>query len=186
MALQRGSGNNERMYNLKKFKKVIFSFDNFLGYCACALIFIGMMLVVISVFLRFTKLGSIPGMTDYLGFLTAITVAFSIPLVEKNRGHIRVELLDAYLPKKVSKTILAVLDLICNLVIALICWRFLLYSADVFKTGMKTWVAFLPYWPSTFVCSIGLLAFFFTAVINYVEMLMKTDEKSVAEKEGVV
>jgi len=186
VALQGGSGDNERMLYLKKLKKFIFSFDAFLGYCACALIFLGMMLVVISVFLRLTRLGSIPGMTDYLGFLTAITVAFSIPLVEKNRGHIRVELLDTYLPKKVTNAILAVLDLICNLVIALICWRFLLYSVDVFRTGMKTWVAFLPYWPSTFVCSIGLLAYFATAAVNYVDMLKKTDEKSVAEKEGVV
>lgn len=166
---------------MEKVKKYVYGLDRILGYISCVMVFLCMLLVTVSVLVRLFKIGSIPGMTDYCGFLMAMIVACSVPWVEMNHGHIRVDFIVEFLPRKISTLILSIVDILGILVIGIICWQLLHYGINCYKVGTTTWVAFIPYWPFVFLSSIGFLAYLITAIVNYADRIITTVQ---AEKKG--
>ena len=117
----------------------------------------------------------ISGATDIVGCISAITIAFSIPYTEMRGSHIRVELLDSYLPAKFKSLFQAVIGLLNCVIVGILAWRFFTYTKLTYELGTKWWVIQLAYWPVVLICSVGLLLYFLTAVFRTIEMFRGPD-----------
>ena len=149
-------------------KKVVFKIDSLLCFVACVAVFCCMLLVTAHVFMRIIVNSPIAGLTDYVGLITVVFIVMSIPWIEKEKGHIKVDFVKEYLPVKTQRVIFTIVEFISNAVIIVVVWRLILYSMNCFKVGSMTYVVYIPFWPFVVLAAIGMFFFFLTSVVNYI------------------
>lgn len=160
------------------FKKAVWSLDSLSKNIANVCIAANAAFLVASVILRLVG-SPISGATDVVGFVSAVTIALSVPYAELRNSHIRVELLESYLPPKGKKILLIAINIINALIIGILSYRFLVYMVTTYELGSQSWVMYIPFWPIALIAGMGMFLYFLTIVVKTIEMFRAEKEKKV-------
>ena len=127
------------------------------GYCdrvAQVGVMAMMLLTVINIIFRLVW-RSVAGTYDYIEFIGATVVAFSIAYCALNKGHIEVEILMARLPGRVQGVIGSITGILSLGIFSLITWQSLLLAGDMLRHGETSMTALLPFYPFIYGIAFG-------------------------------
>lgn len=117
-------------------------------------VFAMLVLVVANIVMR--QLGKpLAGTYDYVGFILALTVAFSLAHCAFEMGHTRVEMLvDRFAPR-----VAALVDTMTGLLsfgfFAVITWQCLALAGDIRRSGEVSMTALVPFYPYIYGMAFG-------------------------------
>lgn len=161
---------------MNRLEKIVFMLTKITGTLANVIIFSTMAVVSLSVFMRVFFNSPIPGLTDIVSMLNALTVAFAISIAEKHRKHIRVDFVREYLPPRIGKAIYFFMNGLAIVVISVVSYRFFLYGFSAYRHGNATWIMNIPHWPVIVCLFLGLIIFLLTAICNLLSDLSNWKE----------
>ncbi len=123
-------------------------------------------MVVVSVALRWARVGSVPGDFELVQMATAISVFCFLPLCQIRRGNIMVDTFTARLPKRVNVALDALWDLVYAAMMLILAASLFRGARDAIASGQTTMMLQLPLWPAIVVAS--ALTFFlgFVALVT--------------------
>lgn len=118
--------------------------------------------VVLSVALRGSGIGSIPGDFELVQMGTALTVFAFLPWCQARRGNVFVDTFTTFLPKSVQAGLDALWDVVYAGMMGLIAWRLWLGALDAMASRTTTMVLLVPIGPAIAACA--LMAFFLALI----------------------
>lgn len=104
--------------------------------------------VVVSVFLRWANIGSVPGDFELVQMGTALTVFCFLPYCQIRRGNIMVDTFTSRLPARLNAWIDAFWDLVYAVLMLILAISLVAGAQDVIRSGQNTMVLGLPLWPA--------------------------------------
>ncbi len=161
---------------MNKFKKIVDKLDTIVGYGACLMIFLNMLIVTVSVIARLTVGFTVSGITDVVGFVSAIAAALSLGYTEKENGFISVDFVKEYFPRLIRHLLHIVVGVMSIAVLGVLSYRFILYGKSCYELGTISWVMYIPYWPICFLLVLGCLCYCVTSIYHFVEEITKWKE----------
>jgi TRAP-type C4-dicarboxylate transport system permease small subunit len=153
---------------LEKLKKIVYKLDDILGGVSSVFIFANMVVVTISVAMRILLHSPISGLTDIVGFLSALNAAFALGYTEKEKGFIQVDFVREFFPRSLQRVILSLISCISIVALGIITVQFFRYGLSTYANSNVTWVMFLPYYPIAFGCFLGMLFYTITSLLHFV------------------
>jgi len=157
---------------LKNLQKVIYKLDDIAGALSCFFIFANMLVVAYSVAMRIIFKAPISGLTDIVGFLSALNAALALGFTEKERGFIQVDFVKEYFPRLLQRLITVIIGLIAIIGLGFISVQFFKYGLSTYQNKNVTWVMFLPYYPIAFACFAGMVLYFLTSVLHFINEII--------------
>lgn len=143
-------------------EKVVRVFNSFLTPTSKVFIVIAgavvtamMFLTFFDVALRYVLNEPISGSLEITEYLMILLVIFSLGYTGMHKGHIRVDLILMYLPKRAVKIMDVFAYLISAIFYILICWRAVLNGMLVQKDQLTSAVLFIPVYPFAYIVIIG-------------------------------
>ena len=117
-------------------------------------VFAMLVLVVVSIVMRqFGK--PLAGTYDYVGFVLALTVSFSLAHCAFERGHTRVEMLvDRFAPRVAALTD-TLTGLISFAFFAVITWQCVALAGNIRRSGEVSMTALVPFYPYIYGMAFG-------------------------------
>lgn len=125
--------------------------DMIAGFCVAGT----MALVVINVILRTVFGRPFLGTYEYVGFLMAVMIGFSIPYCAILEGHIAVDFIAERLPQKIKVPILTMEEMVSFFFLTLVTWQLLKYGASIRTTGQVSLTTEIPIYPFIYLVTIG-------------------------------
>ncbi len=104
--------------------------------------------VVVSVLLRWARLGSVNGDFELVQMGTAISVFCFLPLCQARRGNIMVDTFTAGLPARVNARIDAFWDAVYALTMLALALSLAAGARDAVRSGQNSMMLALPLWPA--------------------------------------
>lgn len=161
---------------MKNLQKVIYKLDDLAGALSCFFIFANMLVVAYSVAMRIIFKSPISGLTDIVGFLSALNAALALGYTEKEQGFIQVDFVKEYFPRLLQRFITVIIGLIAIIGLGFISVQFFKYGLSTYENKNVTWVMFLPYYPIAFACFVGMLFYFLTSVLHFINEIISWKE----------
>lgn len=161
---------------MKRVQKVIYKLDDLVGSVSCFFIFANMLVVAYSVAMRIIFKSPISGLTDIVGFLSALNAALALGYTEKERGFIQVDFVREYFPRLLQRFIAVIIGMISIVGLAFISVQFFKYGLSTYKNGNVTWVMFLPYYPIVFACFAGMVLYTLTTILHFISEILSWRE----------
>jgi TRAP-type C4-dicarboxylate transport system permease small subunit len=128
--------------------------------------------VVVSVLLRWANIGSVPGDFEIVQMATAISIFCFLPLCQLHRGNIMVDTFTSGLPKRVTRALDALWDLVYAAMMLFLAFSLVQGARDIIRNGTSTMVLGLPLWPAL-VMSAALTFLLAMAAIATARKLMR-------------
>lgn len=120
------------------------------------------LVVVVSVVLRGTGLGSVPGDFEIVQTGTALTVFAFLPWCQARHGNVFVDTFTTRLPARLQAGLDALWDAVYAGMMAIIAWQLWLGAMDAIRSGTTTMVLLVPIGPAIAACSV--MAFFLALI----------------------
>ncbi len=115
-----------------------------------------MLLVVVNVFFRAVFNHPVQGVYEYVGYLTAGVVGFSISYCAVQRAHIAIDfLVEKIFPKK-QGVVDRITGSITLVFLSLFCYQMVVYANKVMSSGEVSATAHLPFYPFIYMVAAGL------------------------------
>lgn len=127
-----------------------------------------MALVVINVILRVFFNSPILGIYEYVGYLTAGVIAFSLSYCALQNAHIAIDFIFEKMPAKSRRIIEIITGLIIFLFLLFLCVQVILYAIQVLLSGEVSPTAKMPFYPFIFMVAAGL---FVLAIIELIKVV---------------
>ncbi len=140
---------------MKIFSSVVNSISAFFDKIA-GWVFIGLMvLVVLNVILRCAFSAPIKGAFEYVGFYTALAIAFSIAFCAFKDGHIAITfIVEKIFSQKTLKVISVFLNIISAAFFVFTAWELFDYGADMVVRGDLSVTTRTPYYPFIYIIAL--------------------------------
>ncbi|MFC1580816.1 TRAP transporter small permease [Thermodesulfobacteriota bacterium] len=104
-----------------------------------------------------TPLKPIPGTYELVCFMGSVAVAFAMAHTSVEKGHVAVSFIVAFFPERVQAVIETITTCFGLTFFTLLCWRSILYAADLRVMGEVSLTLQLPFYP--FVYGVAFSAF---------------------------
>ena len=130
-----------------------------------------MILIVVNIILR-KVWHSIYGTYDYVGFITALMVAFTIGYLALQKGHIAVDLLMDRFPKRFQAIVALITNLLCLAMFSLVAWSCVVLGNSVYQSGERSFNSLTPYYPFLYGISLGVALLCLAILFEIIENLM--------------
>jgi TRAP-type C4-dicarboxylate transport system permease small subunit len=127
-----------------------------------------MALVVINVLMRVIFNNPIMGIYEYVGYLTAGIIAFSVSYCALQNAHIAISFIFEKLPLKSRKIIDIITGFIIVLFLLFLCVQVVVYALKVMSSGEVSPTAKMPFYPFIFMTALGL---FVLSVIEFIKIM---------------
>jgi len=148
-------------------------FDRVAGFCIIGAV----LLVVTNVILRGLFNSPLLGVSEYVGFLTAVMIAFSLAYCAVQEGHIMIELLVKRLPRKVG----AFLELLTNTLsfgfLLLLTTQLGRYAGLIRAKGQVSPTSEIAFYPFIYMVAIGFSLLALVVLVNSLKSLQSVVEK---------
>ena len=95
------------------------------------------------------------GTFDYVSFICAILVAFSIPYCALKKGHTQVELVVERFSERVQGIIGIITDILGLGTFSLVTWQCVVYAIDMKRCGELSMTTLLPFYPYVYGIAFG-------------------------------
>lgn len=148
---------------MKRFSNVVVSVSEFFDKLG-GWIYVGLMfLVVVNIILRAAFSSPIKGTVEYVGFYTAVGIAFSIAYCALKDGHIAVTFLaERLFSKKILKVIALLMNSISAFFFTFTGWKLAEYAAGMAASGEVSSTTRTHYFPYIYIIA---FCFFLLAVV---------------------
>lgn len=135
------------------------------GILPAAILFGMMLLTFVNVFMRYVFRQPISGAFELMSYMLGMMVFLALILVAARSDHVRIGVLDGFLPLWFRRARAVVVNLIMAAVCVGLGWRFWLYGDRLMSWGEKTQMYGLPTGPlaklmsvSIFICAVLFVA----------------------------
>ena len=136
------------------FNRFVDFFTKFCDRIAQAAVVVMLSLIVVDVLGR--KLWKpIYGSYDYVSFINAILVAFSIPYCALKRGHTHVEAVVERFPERVQGIIGGITGILGLGIFFLVTWQCIVLANDMRRAGEVSMTALFPFYPYIYGIAFG-------------------------------
>jgi TRAP-type C4-dicarboxylate transport system permease small subunit len=136
------------------FNRIVSFLAKFCDRIAQAGVFLMLLILIVNILGR--KLWKpIYGTFDYVSFICAILVAFSIPYCALKKGHTQVELVLEHFSQRVQGIIDAFTGILSLGIFSLITWQCVVYAIDMKRTGELSMTTLLPFYPYIYGIAFG-------------------------------
>ena len=115
--------------------------DRLAGFCLAGVMIMG----VVNVILRRLFRSPLLGVYEYVGFLTAVVIGFSLAYCAVKEGHITVDLLFARLPRKARAVLEAGNGFLIFLFLSLVAWYLVKYAMGIKTNGQVSQTSEIPF-----------------------------------------
>jgi len=115
---------------------------------------------------------SLVGTVESVELLMGILVFSGLALTEVNRRHIVVETFQALFPRPVKRLSILVNLTLAVLLTALLTRQLIIKAIEIFAEQEHTQILEIPYWPTAFVMSAGILLFLVVLLLRLVEIVV--------------
>ena len=154
---------------MQAISKIIYKIDDGLGTFASITLVANMAIITYSVLGRILFSRPLGGLVDMVMMIFGLTCALSFCYTEKEKGHVRMDLLLQKLPR-VGKIILhSVTGIIAIFVLIFIMTSMYQYAAKTLAAGNITMTVAIPYFPFVAVLAVSITLFLATMVLNFVK-----------------
>ena len=140
---------------------------DFLGGISIALM---MLIITVNVILRKLSI-TFGGASEYVQFLMAACVGFSIANCAVQKGHIEISIFVDHMPKVPRVFFEILINLITMIFVAAASYFLVLYGIDYIRTGTVGMISRMPYYPFAWVSSLGFLVYCFVAIDNILHII---------------
>ena len=144
---------------MKQFSSLIKRVSNVFDKIAGAFIVLVMVLVVSNVIMRVVFNSPIKGTYELIGLLTAVAVSMGLAYCAFQKGHIAVDYLVEYLPKKAQLIVNILNNFIAICFFSTSTWYLAKYANSMMKKGLVTATAEIPIYPFIYLVACGFLVF---------------------------
>jgi len=117
------------------------------------------------------------GTFDYVSFICAIVVAFSIPYCALKKGHTQVELLLERLSERVQGIIDSIKGILSLGTFSLVTWQCVVYAIDMKRTGELSMTALLPFYPYLYGIAFGCALLCLVILADLIKSVSKAVKK---------
>ena len=171
------NGYKER--TMKSFRTVVYTLDQYFGYLSCFFIVANMLIVVYSILMSHFFNSPIAGLTDIVGFVSALNVAFALGYTEKERSFVQIEFVANFFPMILQVIIHVIVGVINMSILTVVLLQFFNYGLSTYASGNVTWVMYLPFYPVAFACCIGFALYLLTTVVHFLDQFIewRSDKK---------
>jgi TRAP-type C4-dicarboxylate transport system permease small subunit len=129
-----------------------------LNYIAAGFLACMMILTAIDVFLRYAFDRPVPGSFEMTQFMMPIVIAFGFAYCALEKGHVKVELLTARLPKRAQAIMNSMASLIFLGMFLLISWQSWVRAKGMMDSGQTSLVLYIPVYPFVLAVAVGSAA----------------------------
>ena len=130
-----------------------------------------MFLTAADVILRYLFNRPITGAYEMIEFLMSILISFGLAYCAVQAGHVSVDLVVDFLPKKTQAVIGCVTSLLSAVLFLLITWQNVLYVNENFESKLQSAVLLIPVYPFIGAVAIGSAALFLVLTTDFLNFL---------------
>lgn len=109
------------------------------------------------------------GTAEAVGWLAAITAAFTVGYTQLNRGHVAIGLVMDRMPRKVQAVVDTVVWMASAILFGLATWQITLQAARLRELGNISETMHIPFYPVTYLVAFGLACFTFVLIADAVK-----------------
>jgi TRAP-type C4-dicarboxylate transport system permease small subunit len=99
----------------------------------------------------------IAGTYELVAFMGALVIALAMPLTQRARGHIYVEVIVSRLSRRARDVFHLVTRLMVISLFAVIGWNLVKYGMNLMRSGEVSLTLQVPFWPFAFAMALGCL-----------------------------
>lgn len=154
------------------FERVVLWLSKFCDKIAQAGLFLMLLLASGNILLR--KFGKpIHGTYDYVCFIAAIIISFSIAHCAVQKGHTQVELLVARFPQRAQGIIDSITGILSLGIFSLITWQSIVLANDMRQAGELSMTSLLPFYPYIYAIAFGCGLLCMVILVDIMKALVK-------------
>lgn len=169
----------ERERTLFQRGKLIKIFDKLNGYlngflaamAGCSLF--GMMLLVVGNSISRVFYVPFVGTAEVVGWLAALTAAFSLGFTQRHKGHVEVDLLVNNFPPKIRAVIESIITLFSTVFFIFIAYQLITFGLDLQQNGRVSETLVLVYYPFVLSIALGFLGLILALGVDFFSGLRK-------------
>ncbi|GEM_PF-1114113 len=140
-------------------------------------ILVSVLLISIDTIMRYIFSSPIPGIAEISTILFVAAIFLNLGYTQFQKGHIRVELFLLKMPKKLKKTIEALMLVVALAILILFTWCSALEAIYSIKINEMQWGAILiPLWPAKIILPIGLSALCIQIMVDIYKVIKAIEE----------
>ena len=147
---------------------IVYKINDKMGMLANITLIANMLIIVYSVLGRILFRSPLGGLVDIVSFIFALTCAFSFCYTEKEKGHVRMDLLLQKLPRVGKIIIHSITGAIAIVVLFFIMTSMYSYASRTLAAHNITMTVAIPYFPFVVVLAVSITLFLATMVVNFV------------------
>ncbi|MBZ4687395.1 MAG: hypothetical protein PWQ96_222 [Clostridia bacterium] len=129
-----------------------------------------MMTVVLNGVIRFF---GVPfyGTTEIVGWMCAVTIAFSLGYTQLHKGYVDIDFLMEKLPLPLQNCIRSITLFISTIFFALVSWQLCLYALTIAGNGNVSETMRLTFYPLIFVVALGFAGLTLALLVDFLKQL---------------
>ncbi|HHU82235.1 MAG TPA: TRAP transporter small permease [Firmicutes bacterium] len=147
--------------------------DRIAGFCLAGV----MIMVVVNIILRRLFNSPLLGVYEYVGFLTAVVIGFSLAYCAVKEGHITVDLFFARLPRKARAVLEIGNGFVIFIFLSLVAWYLLKYATGIQTNGQVSQTCEIPFHFFIYLVAGGFFVLSLTALGRGLKFLQGVNEK---------
>jgi TRAP-type C4-dicarboxylate transport system permease small subunit len=143
----------------------------------------GLALVVMTLLITADVIGRrmlrhpVVGTYDLVGLLNGVLVAFAMAYTYAVKGHVAVELLTQWLPRRVQGVLSALVSLMSLFFFAILIWQIVAYGTRVLHSGETSMTVGIPLFPFAYGIAFGLVPLCVLILIDFIKSIAKVIAK---------
>lgn len=164
------NGDNYSLFRI--LEKINVKLNNLLAAVAGIAMLLMTLLIVANVLIRI-KFNPIPGINEMVGWLSAVTVAFSLGYTQLQRGHVDIEVLLDKFPPRVRNKIRGLMLFISMFIFAFVSYRLVLYGNTVMRNGTLSETLAVIFYPFIYLLAFGFFGLTFALLVDSISFFRK-------------
>jgi TRAP-type C4-dicarboxylate transport system permease small subunit len=147
---------------MKQFEKIVGWLSDRFAFLAGLFLVLTTSVSCINIFLRFFS-RSLSSTYEITGILGALLIAFAIPYSQKNKKHVKVDVLSSYFSTRVHRFNDSVSHILCVVLFLLLTYQTFVWALQLKARGEVTETLKIVYYPM--IMAISICAFVMAAVL---------------------
>ena len=129
-----------------------------------------MFLTAVDVACRYVFNSPIAGALETVEYIMAVLVPFSIAYCAFQKSHVAVELVVGKFPKGVRTLLDLVVTLVTLVFVVVIAWQNVLYTREIFDSGLTSSVLLIPAYPFVVPVALGFGVLALSLIVHFVDL----------------
>lgn len=153
------------------FRRISSSLNRVLAWISGASLLLLMLVVVLNGVSRLIDV-SVPGATEIVGWLGAISTAFSLGYTQLNNGHVDIDILVQKFPDSLQSILKKSILLASTVFFGLVSWQVVVFGLNVAGAGNVSETLGWPFYPLIFLMALGFAGFTAVLLVELLQLVL--------------